>query len=55
LATEAQTADRVDEAGLMDEFRRLSERHAGGEVSEATYATERHRIFVELGIETNED
>lgn len=49
------TPDPADEARLMDEFRLLSERHAGGGISEATYETERRRIFVELGIEASED
>ncbi|MGA7272253.1 MAG: hypothetical protein WB239_14375 [Acidimicrobiia bacterium] len=55
LATESQDQNPAEEARLMDEFRRLSERHASGQVSEAIYATERHRIFVELGIEQGED
>lgn len=53
-ASEAQSPDLADEARLMDEFRLLSERHAGGMLSEAAYATERHRIFVELGMERSE-
>jgi len=39
----------------MEEFRVLSERHADGLVADEIYAQERHRIFVELGIETDED
>ena len=39
----------------MEEFRVLSERHAAGEVDQASYDEERHRIFVELGIETEDD
>jgi hypothetical protein len=39
----------------MDEFRLLSERHAAGDISESTYASERHRIFVELGLEDPDD
>lgn len=55
IAAETQSPDGADEARLMDEFRWLSERHAAGQVSESTYLTERHRIFVELGIEKLED
>lgn len=39
----------------MEEFRVLSERRAAGTVSEDTYAAEHHRIFVELGIESDEE
>ncbi len=38
----------------MEEFRVLSERHAAGHVSNDLYTEERHRIFVELGIESGE-
>jgi hypothetical protein len=44
-----------DEMALMEEFRLLSERHAGGFLDEAAYQKERHRIFVDLGIETDDD
>ena len=40
---------------MMEEFRELSERHAAGRVAEDVYNQERHRIFVELGIETEDD
>lgn len=43
--------DPEREIELMDEFRRLSEKHAAGQMSEAVYASERTRIFEELGIE----
>ena len=43
-----------DEAALMEEFRVLSERHAAGHLSNDFYTEERHRIFVELGIESDE-
>lgn len=49
-ATEA-AVEAPDEAALMEQFRLLSERHAGGQVGEKDYEDERHRIFVELGIE----
>jgi hypothetical protein len=44
-----------DETALMEEFRVLSERHAEGLVAHDLYDQERHRIFVDLGIETDED
>jgi len=53
-ADTADPADAPDEAGLMEEFRVLSERHAAGLLAEDLYAKERHRIFVELGIESEE-
>ncbi len=37
----------------MEEFRELSERHAGGLVSNDDYAEERSRIFGELGIDVD--
>ncbi len=54
-AADEPLAEPVDESGLMEEFRRLSESHAKGEVDDKTYASERHRIFVALGIEQSED
>ncbi|MGQ0848541.1 MAG: hypothetical protein ACT4OP_05395 [Actinomycetota bacterium] len=47
----AESLDTAAEARLLNEFRLLSERHTAGEISEATYTTERNRIFAELGIE----
>lgn len=44
----------VDESALMEEFARLSERYSSDQISEADYSSERHRIFVELGIESEE-
>jgi hypothetical protein len=38
----------------MEEFARLSERYSSDQISEADYASERHRIFVELGIESDD-
>lgn len=46
-------AEAPDEAALMEEFRELSERHAGGLVSNDDYAAERSRIFGELGIDVD--
>lgn len=42
----------VDEDALMEEFARLSARFEAGHMAEEVYRAERHRIFVELGIET---
>ena len=39
----------------MEEFRVLSERHAAGKVTDDEYGAEKHRVFVELGIETEAD
>lgn len=50
---EASSAATVDEASLMDEFARLSEKLEAGEITAARYAEERRRIFEELGIETD--
>ncbi|HEY6634466.1 MAG TPA: hypothetical protein VI141_02520 [Acidimicrobiia bacterium] len=44
----------VDEQALMEEFARLSERHAANQISITEYDEERHRIFVELGIESDD-
>jgi hypothetical protein len=45
----------VDETALLEEFRVLSEGHAAGHMQDADYEQNRHRIFVALGIETEED
>lgn len=50
----AQPAAALDEPALMEEFRKLSERHAAGLVGMDDYEKERHRIFVELRIESDE-
>lgn len=50
----AEDSPEVDEAHLMEEFRLLSERHAAGRVPETTYASERRRIFDELGIDVDD-
>ncbi len=55
LADEAENPDSASEDQLMDEFRVLSERHAAGHVAESAYLIERHRIFVELGIEHTDE
>jgi hypothetical protein len=50
-----EPVDAPDEDALMEEFRVLSERHAEGQIPQDQFDQERHRIFVELGIETDED
>ncbi len=52
---ESAQAEAPDETALMEEFRALSEQYNANPVSENHYAEERHRIFVELGIETEQD
>ena len=54
-AGEPAASGAPDEAALMEEFRVMSERHASGQVSDEALHQERHRIFVELGIETEDD
>jgi hypothetical protein len=49
------SGDAPDEAALMEEFRVASERHAAGHFSDEALQLERHRIFVALGIETEDD
>lgn len=45
----------VDETRLMEEFARLSEDFENNVITQAQYDEERHRIFVKLGIESDED
>lgn len=51
---ESASAEAVDEAALMDEFARLSERYSADEITGSEYAEERRRIFDELGIESDD-
>ena len=51
----AQRGREGNEDALMEEFRLLSERRAAGNLSNDLYEDERHRIFVELGLETDDD
>lgn len=44
----------VNEEALMEEFARLSERNEAGQLSADQFEKERHRIFVELGIESDD-
>lgn len=45
------TLSRADEDALMKEFASLSDRYEADQITPERYATERRRIFVELGIE----
>ena len=50
--TEEETpTSRADEDALMQEFASLSARYESNQISSERYDEERHRIFVELGIE----
>lgn len=51
---EATDEPDVDENRLMEEFARLSQRFEASEISIDRYEEERRRIFVELGIESDE-
>lgn len=42
---------RAEEDSLMQEFARLSARYEADEISVESFNEERHRIFVELGLE----
>ena len=55
IAEATATQDAPNEDALMEEFRLLSERRAAGNLSNDLYEDERHRIFVELGLETDDD
>ena len=51
---EESTEEAVDEQALMEEFARLSERYENSQLTSDQFETERHRIFVALGIEADE-
>ena len=55
IAEATASQDAPNEDALMEEFRLLSERRAAGNLSNDLYEEERHRIFVELGLETDDD
>ena len=55
VTSTVDSGDGPDEAALMEEFRVVSERHAAGHFSDEALQLERHRIFVALGIETEDD
>ncbi len=51
-AAESGDEPITNENALMEEFARLSEAHEAGRVSAEKYNLERHRIFVDLGLES---
>lgn len=50
-ANEETTTSRAEEDALMQEYAMLSARFEADQISIERYNEERHRIFVELGIE----
>lgn len=52
--SEETPVEPVSESALMEEFAQLSERHATDQISTADYEEEKRRIFIELGIETED-
>jgi hypothetical protein len=52
---QSETLPPEDQTALMEEFAALSEKFGADLVTAAQYAEERHRIFVALGIESDED
>lgn len=50
-ADEEPQTSREDEDALMQQFASLSARYESNQISSDRYDEERHRIFVELGIE----
>ncbi len=52
---EGNEEPEVDETRLMEDFARLSEDLENNVITQAQYDEERHRIFVKLGIESDED
>lgn len=53
-ASEVDTPTRAEQDALMEEFAMLSERYEANQISTDDYNDERHRIFVALGLETDE-
>lgn len=54
-SNEGNEEPEVDETRLMEDFARLSEDLENNVITQAQYDEERHRIFVQLGIESDED
>lgn len=49
---EAETpTDETEEQQLLEQFRRLSERHDAGDVTDGDFAEQRQEIFEALGID----
>lgn len=51
---DALAEPEVNEDALMEEFARLSARFDNDQITAETYEQERHRIFVALGIESDD-
>lgn len=52
--SDAPTEPEVNEDALMEEFARLSARFDNDQIPADLYEKERHRIFVALGIESDD-
>ena len=50
-SSDEDEVSRAEEDALMQEFARLSARYEADEISPEVFNEERHRIFVELGLE----
>lgn len=48
---DAAVPSRAEEDALMKQFAQLSARHEAEQITAAQYEEERHRIFVQLGLE----
>lgn len=53
-AAPADDLSRAEEDSLMQEFAILSARHQADQISTEQYEKERHRIFAELGLDSDE-
>lgn len=53
-STDDEALSRAEEDSLMQEFASLSARYEADQVSDERYNQERHRIFVELGLEEDD-
>lgn len=51
---EDETEPVVDTQALMEEFAQLSSRYEARQVSHSDFIAERHRIFVALGLESED-
>ncbi len=52
--TQTDDLSRSEEDSLMQEFATLSAQHEADQISTEQYEKERHRIFVELGLESEQ-
>lgn len=53
-ASDDDSDGAIDEDALMEEFARLSARYEANQLSEVEYNKARHRIFVALGVESDD-